>query len=177
MTTRLCCATAVQDEATHVETFARYAIKIKGEVGPPDDQLKSLHRTVLDPSYSFLKRFTVHTLLEGWATDEFAILARVFKSDLLGDIYKFVCADELRHVKIGLDSIREFLKHQDTSSKVSLQESEELAIKASGWTIESLTWLAELSGRSVEEVRLWFRKRHTERMRQIDPKHIERSFP
>jgi hypothetical protein len=174
--TQLCCATAVQDEATHVETFARHAIRLKGQVAPPEKLFINLYDAVLDPQHSFLTRFTIHTLLEGWATDEFSILSKVFRPDLLSDIYINVNSDESRHVRIGIACIRHYLKDPEFAENFSLERAEEMAIQASGLSDETWPWLAEVSGKTIEEVRQWFSRRHTERMRQINSDYRERSL-
>ncbi len=165
LASQLCCATAVQDESTHVEVFARYAMYVQGSIAPPSDHFLRLHRSVLDPQLPFLTRFAVHTLLEGWATDEFSIFAKAFKDDLLGEIYGHVCADEIRHVRMGLTCIRELA--QESDDKFDAAGAEVIAKSICGLTGEAIDGIARIAGLSDWVVRSWFNDRHHQRMQQL----------
>lgn len=165
--TQLCYSTAVQDEAIHVEAFSRSAIRLKGTVKPVANHIREQRRIALDPDRSYLTRLTIHTLLEGYATDEFSIFADVFNNDLLGEIYTHVYSDESRHVRIGLSCIRKLLGEPRMTECFSVAEAEALAAQAAGLCEELWNGLAAISGRTPEEIRRWFDERHQSRMEQI----------
>jgi hypothetical protein len=93
-------ALAVADEARHADAFLSYARLVGGE---PDDCGRSV-----DPlsdvlgSLPYLGKALVHTVLEGFAADQFLLLEKVFHEDPLGAIYHHVRLDEIRHVAVGL---------------------------------------------------------------------------
>jgi 1,2-phenylacetyl-CoA epoxidase catalytic subunit len=167
LATQLCYSTAVLDEAIHIEAFSRSAIRLKGTVKPPDNHFREQRSIALNPESSYLTRLTIHTLLEGWATDEFAIFADAFKNDLLGEIYTRVYSDESRHVRIGLSCIRKLLAESRLAEDFSLEEAEALADQAAQLTDQTYAGLARMSGRTPEEIRRWFDERHKSRMDQI----------
>jgi hypothetical protein len=174
--TQLCYSTAVQDEAIHIEAFSRSAIRLKGTVKPIDNHFREQRRIALDPERSYLTKLTIHTLLEGWATDEFSIFAAAFKNDLLGEIYTHVYSDESRHVRIGLSCIRRLLREPCMTEDFSVEEAEAFAAQAAQLTEETWAGLAKLSGRTPKEIARWFDKRHKSRMEQITFSNIPKDF-
>ena len=176
LATQLCYSTAVQDEAIHIEAFSRSAIRLKGTVKPPENHFREQRSIALNPESSYLTRLTIHTLLEGWATDEFSIFADTFKNDLLGEIYTHVYSDESRHVRIGLSCIRKLLAEPRMTEDFSLEEAEALAVQAARLSEETLAGLAKMSARTPEEIRRWFDERHTSRMEQITLSNIPKNF-
>jgi hypothetical protein len=167
LATQLCYSTALQDEAIHIEAFSRSAVRLKGTVKPPDNHFREQRSIALNPESSYLTKLTIHTLLEGWATDEFAIFADTFKNDLLGEIYTRVYSDESRHVHIGLSCIRKLLGEPLMTEDFSLEEAEALAAQAAQLSEKTYAGLAKMSGRTPQEIRRWFDERHKSRMEQI----------
>ena len=165
---RLCLATAVSDEAKHSEVFARYALALGHEVAPMNEKVEALWeglKTIDDP----LGRFLVHTILEGFAGDEFTLLIKVFADDLLGTIYEHVRRDEKRHVIMGIDYLKQRLHDKaygDTLRKI--EEFEHYGIEIAGLRdAQFYVGLAVLTGRTPEEIQGWMMRQHQGRMRQI----------
>lgn len=98
---RFSLATATSDEARHADAFYQYARMVGGE--PEDCQ------NLLDPldhglaQLPYMGKALVHTMLEGFAADEFIFFAQLFADDALGQLYRFVRRDEIRHIAIGLN--------------------------------------------------------------------------
>lgn len=84
----------------HADAFLRYAEHVGGsaesclaESSPLDEQPSSL---------PYLGEALAHTVLEGFAADEFLLLKRYFQGDRLADIHHYVRRDETRHVAVGV---------------------------------------------------------------------------
>lgn len=160
---RFSLATAAADEARHADAFYQYARAVGGEprecldqVAPLDDGLTAL---------PYLGKVLVHTMLEGFAADEFLILEAVFADDPLGRLYHHIRRDEIRHVAIGLNYLARTSTTQ--AGRDAWHES------ASAWTEAGLAltnlavvadWLAELTGREPRAVHEWFLRRHRARL-------------
>jgi len=160
---RFSLATAAADEARHADAFYRYAVAVGGEpeecrdeVQPLDDGLEAL---------PYLGKVLVHTMLEGFAADEFLILRDVFADDPLGRLYHHIRRDEIRHVAIGLNYL----------TRTSATAEGRQAWRESGpeWTAIGLAltnlagaarWLAGLTRRDPEAVHGWFLRRHRARL-------------
>lgn len=118
LTARFALATAVSDEAKHSEAFLRYARAAGGEAA----QMQEPVQRIFDGLYSLedpMERFMAHTLLEGFAADEFAVLARVFEGDPLGELYRVVRKDETRHVALGLVHMQQLAEDEDTRAEIA----------------------------------------------------------
>jgi rubrerythrin len=160
---RFSLATATADEARHADAFYRYARTVGGE---PDECLEELEP--LDAGLTalpYLGKMLVHTMLEGFAADEFLILAEVFADDPLGQLYRHIRRDEIRHVAIGLNYL----------ARTSATRAGRQAWQESGpeWTGAGLAmtnlaaaaaWLADLTGRDADTVHEWFLRRHRARL-------------
>lgn len=160
---RLSLALATADEARHAEAFLQYATALGGE---PDDcvrDLEPLDRALTDLPH--MGRVLVHTMLEGFAADEFILLREVFAGDPLADLYHHVRRDEIQHVAIGLDHLA---RTSATPAGRDLWHAH-----AAGWhdTALALTHLdamsaslADLTDRDPHAVRRWFLRRHHARL-------------
>lgn len=122
------------EEARHSELFERYARVRYGSVVKPTpyiDGLLKLLESFEDPHQLFL----IHTIFEGVAMDQFAILGESYRGDLLGDIYRLVRTDEANHVSMGIN----FLKR----SLPNLREDEVKELES--WCVSALPDLAGIS--------------------------------
>lgn len=106
---RLNLARAVADEARHTETFARYAIAVKGYTAPPTDSARAIAEELLSDYSSdrFIFTFLVHSLLETVAVAEFSLFEKILGDSRLAGIYKMAKVDEARHVAIGISHLAE----------------------------------------------------------------------
>lgn len=98
---RFSLATATSDEARHADAFYQYARTVGGEPEECQELLEPLDRGLTQLPY--LGKALVHTMLEGFAADEFIILTQLFVDDPLGRLYRLVRRDEIRHVAIGMN--------------------------------------------------------------------------
>ena len=162
---RLCLATAVSDEARHSEAFARYALRRGGKVVAPDSAILAL-RQGLESVDDFLGLFLVHTALEWLAADEFKLLARLFRGDVLGEMYLRVRSDELRHVGMGMLYLRWRLQDPGRAGW-DATPYEQLALKLSGFDDRFFAQLGGLLNESPGAVRHWFMSRHQARVRHL----------
>lgn len=118
LTARFALATAVSDEAKHSEAFMRYARAAGGEVvdmGEPVQRIFDGLYSLEDP----IDRFMAHTLLEGFAADEFAVLGELFAGDPLGELYRIIRKDETRHVALGLVHMQQLATDEDTRAEIA----------------------------------------------------------
>lgn len=173
--TKFALASAVSDEARHSETFRRYATVVGGDLAATvPAQIVALHRGLVQEADTNVC-MVAHTILEGWAFDEFRCLQRVFRGDLLETIYRAIRSDEGRHVAIGLSATRAyFLRHaasagEDGSYSDVIRRGEALATEVSGFNDDSLAHLASLVGRPVVGLREWFAARHESRLQRMQP--------
>ncbi len=160
---RFSLATAAADEARHADAFYQYARSVGGEpdecldeVQPLDDGLTAL---------PYLGKVLVHTMLEGFAADEFLILCDVFDDDPLGRLYHHIRRDEIRHVAIGMNYLAR--ASATTAGREAWQEF------GATWTADGLAmtnlagvadWLGRLTGREPDAVHAWFLRRHRVRL-------------
>ncbi|GAA3987535.1 hypothetical protein GCM10023085_81960 [Actinomadura viridis] len=161
-------ATAVGDEGRHSSVFAHYAERVGGAVAPPAEPIVDLSGGLLAMEYP-AARMLAHTLLEGFAADEFFWFIRGLRSTGLADIYRLVRRDESRHVGLGmyyatrgggLRGVRE-LEPED------LLAAEEFVVRYSD--LDSIDGLVTrlLPGLEPGHVRRWMRHRHEKRMSMI----------
>ena len=160
---RLCLATAVADEARHSDAFLAYAVARGGEPAACQENLDELHRRLSTAGY--LEKVLLHTMLEGFAADEFVLLQRMFAGDPLAGIYRSVRADEIRHVAIGLD----YLRRSTADPRVREEWADGVARwERSGLELVDLPaisgWLAGVLGGSPHRVAAWFQRRHQARL-------------
>lgn len=162
----MCLATAVNDEAKHSETFAKYAQLRGGSIRPPSHQVDALW-TGLETSGNFNRMFLIHTFLEAGATDEFHYFSKVFKGDLLGDIYSAVRSDEARHVALGIEFGRRLRKCDREAFDADLSwVTDNLAI-IGDINDDMYKWIGGMAEVEASEVRASFQARHTSRLKQL----------
>jgi len=163
---RFSLATATADEARHADAFYRYARKVGGEpeeclaeVEPLDEGLTAL---------PYLGKALVHTMLEGFAADEFLLLREVFADDALGQLYYHIRHDEIRHIAIGLNYLaRESATPAGREAWLAHgAEWVEAGLALTGLAGVS-QWLGELTGRDPNAVHEWFMRRHRSRLRAV----------
>jgi hypothetical protein len=173
---RFSLATATSDEARHADAFYRYACTVGGEpeecqdvVQPLDDSLTAL---------PYLGKALVHTMLEGFAADEFLLLREVFADDPLGRLYHHIRHDEIRHVAIGLN----YLARESTTA-AGREELHEHGAEWIGTGLELLgmdgvtRFLGRLTGRDPGALRDWFVHRHLVRLRAMGIKTAKGGEP
>jgi hypothetical protein len=180
--TRLALATAVSDEARHVEAFTRYAQERGGFTSEPSSHVEYLTAylgSLEDP----FQRFFIHTLLEAWAFDEFVLLERIFSGDVLSEIYRHVKMDEARHVSIGMSYLARAADHfrsERSEAEVQrvLEEAEESAVRLSGIEETSFDRFGAMLERDGASIRQWFRTRHRRRLTPLfEPRWLEIPVP
>jgi hypothetical protein len=164
---RYALALQMTDEAKHSEVFTRYAHRAYSEPPPPPEGVQQIRRdleSIENPTALFL----VHTLLEGFAFDQFSYMRPAFAGDPLYDIYKYVIADEARHVAMGVDYLR-FALAQDLSDEVvDTLNWCQANIFAIGFVDDKLMgWLSEISGKPSSDINRTFETRHQARIERI----------
>ncbi|HXL93432.1 MAG TPA: ferritin-like domain-containing protein [Streptosporangiaceae bacterium] len=163
---RLGLATAVADEARHADAFLTYAVARGGDIADCADEgyLGELHGTLSSASY--LEKCLLHTMLEGFAADEFILLQRIYAGDPLGAIIRFIRADEIRHVAIGLDYLRR--SYADPRDRAEWDahgiEWEQEAVELTNLPAAAPS-LGDLLGQQPRDLERWFMRRHCARMR------------
>lgn len=161
---RFSLATAVADEARHADAFLTYAKAVGGRPDDCREALEPLSATL--GSLPYLGKAVVHTMLEGFAADQFLLLGRLFHEDSLGELYRHVRADEIRHVAIGLN----YLARQSRSPAHREQWREHAAewldtavgTAGVGDLAEGFSALLGLDGTALEQ---WFLRRHRARLK------------
>lgn len=164
---RMGLATAVADEARHSDAFMTYALARGGELAGvhEDAYLTELHDTLSTVGY--LEKCLLHTTLEGLAADEFVLLQEIFAGDPLADIYRYVRADEIRHVAIGLDYLRRSYASADREQwDAHGAEWERRCMKLANLAGVS-QGLGALLGRPAEQIERWFVRKHHARLHGI----------
>jgi hypothetical protein len=128
-------------------------------VAPLDDGLTAL---------PYLGKALVHTMLEGFAADEFLLLRDVFADDPLGRLYHHIRHDEVRHIAIGMNYL--VRESATTAGREAWHAHAEEWIGA-GLALTGLAgvsrWLGELTGRDPGAVHDWFLHRHRIRLRAV----------
>ncbi|PSW17196.1 hypothetical protein C9I98_19500 [Photobacterium sanctipauli] len=143
---------AVNDEARHAELFSKYVMLANGNV-----QDLSKNTEIYDQHFSTLTDFDdiflSHVFLENGALEQFNIFIQAFGSNsLIGQIYKGALQDEARHVQMGINYFREqIIKNPYKVKKIKdhlNQFQNILHVNDAG-----INWLAEISGKSYEEIK------------------------
>lgn len=161
---RFSLALATADEARHADAFYQYAKAVGGEPEPEaGDLLEPLDQTLAGLPH--MGRALVHTMLEGFAADEFILLREVFDGDPLGLLYHHVRRDEIQHVAIGLNYLA---RESATADGRELWHEHAAGWHDVGLRLTSLdtiaAWLAGLTGRDPGAVLAWFERRHRARL-------------
>lgn len=158
-------ATAVADEARHADAFLTYAKRVGG--GEPDD-CAELIKPLSDMlgSLPYLGKVLAHTVLEGFAADEFLLLAELFDGDPLANLYRYIRTDEVRHIAIGISYLA-----RESRNPAS---AEEWDASAGEW-LDAAVGLVGVSGlarglgaylhRDPASIEDWFVRRHVARLR------------
>jgi hypothetical protein len=173
---RFSLALATADEARHADAFLQYARAVGGEPEPEAAELMEPLDAALT-SLPYMGRALVHTMLEGFAADEFVLLREVFAGDPLGDLYHHVRRDEIQHIAIGLN----YLTRESNTAAGQEQWREfgpqwhEIGMRLTYLDAISAS-LGELTGRKPNRVRHWFLRRHRARLRAggVDVASMER---
>jgi hypothetical protein len=163
--TRLVLATAVRDESVHVYTFSTYATLRGGRIDPPLEAHDETQDWLLGTEMKFLDRLLMHTLAEGFATDQFYYLSRAFKDDLLGKIYSGVLSDESRHVRLGMEAVAYHAAAEGVS--IDFEAEGERALRLSKTDDEMFACVAEIAGTSTGRVRERYLRRLSQRLQKM----------
>ncbi|WP_454887645.1 hypothetical protein [Sphingomonas oryzagri] len=158
----------IADETKHSEVFTRLAHRMSGAAPPPPPDNVNRICDDLEGIRDPISLFLVHTLLEGFAHDQFKFIAPTFEGDPLGAAYQFVIRDEARHVAMGIDYLR-FALHRNVSDEV-LETIEwcEANVRAIGFISPVLMdWLAGISGQPSSDIAELFEARHQARLDRI----------
>lgn len=161
---RVSLATAVADEARHADAFLAYAVARGGRVADRPEDVDELHRRLTAAPY--LEKCALHTMLEGFAADGFALSQRLFVGDPLAAIHAAVRGDEIRHVAIGLDHLRRGTRDGRTREEwcAGVAEWERVGFELAR-VDRTAQWLAGALGGSPGRIAEWFRRRHRARLR------------
>ncbi|KPV45631.1 hypothetical protein [Alicyclobacillus ferrooxydans] len=163
---RLCLATAVSDEAKHCEVFSRFALLCGGNIKPPDPARDDLLDTLLGLNPT--GRFLVHTLLEGLASDEFAMFRRAFQGTILDEIYQRVIQDESRHVAMGIEYLKWAVERMNDDEIQELREHSKRIYDLTGIDQPgAFNWLGKLIGQSPDKIQKTFILRNRSRLNLI----------
>jgi hypothetical protein len=161
---RFSLALAAADEARHADAFYQYAKAAGGEPEECADELEPLDSALV--ALPHMGRALVHTMLEGVAADEFILLRDLFSDDPLGDLYRYVRRDEIRHVSIGLNYLT---RASATPIGREIWDASADEWHAIGAELIALAptceWLASLTHRDPAALHLWFLRRHRVRLR------------
>jgi hypothetical protein len=163
---RFSLATAVSDEARHADAFYRYASVVGGEPEECQEMVEPLDEGLT--ALPYLGKALVHTMLEGFAADEFLLLREVFADDPLGRLYHHIRHDEVRHIAIGMNYLAR--ESRTPAGREAWREHGEEWI-GTGLALTGLAgvakWLGALTGREPAAVHDWFLHRHRIRLRAV----------
>lgn len=161
---RFSLATATSDEARHADAFYQYARMVGGEPEEAQELLDPLHEGLT--ALPYLGKALVHTMLEGFAADEFILLAEVFAGDSLGALYHYVRRDEVRHIAIGLNYLARTSRSAEAKEAWEEHGAGWLAVGMELTFLDGVSRsLGELTGRDPDSVKRWFLRRHHARLR------------
>jgi hypothetical protein len=160
---RFSLATAASDEARHADAFHQYARMAGGRVQEQKELFEPLHEGLT--ALPYLGKALVHTMLEGFAADEFILLSELFGDDPLAHLYRYVRRDEIRHVAIGLNYLARATTAAATRDEWTANGSHWLEVGMGLTGLEGIArGLAALIGREPDAVHHWFLRRHDARM-------------
>jgi len=125
-------------------------------VQPLDDALAGLPH---------MGRALVHTMLEGFAADDFHLLSLAYADDTIGQLYSYIRRDEVQHVAIGLSYLA---RQSATRAGRDLWTAHAAQWHAAGLEFTYLDAVARSHaaqlGRDPAAVRQWFWRRHRARL-------------
>jgi len=165
--TKLILATAVNDEAKHSYAFQEFALLAGGSVKPPSERTQELFDTLFGYENS-TERFLAHTLMEGYAADEFIFFTAAFGAESLGDLYGLIRRDESRHVAMGMHRL--CARDTQGTTQISLLPPERIdAVEKSCRELAAPTVIGDLVARllpskNADEVSAWISRRHATRV-------------
>lgn len=156
-------AAAASDEARHADAFQRYAEHVGGQADVCIDEIEPLDAQLT--ALPYLGKALAHTVLEGFAADEFLLLRRYFEGDKLAEIYHHVRRDETRHVASGVSYLARALRDDAVREQYRQHSHEWLAVCRDYADVDALVdMVAGLTGADPVRMAHWFRTRHHNRM-------------
>lgn len=164
---RLALAAQVSDEARHSEVFARYARSVAGDVRVRQETSEALDNS-LSAIENPIELFIAHTLLEGFALDQFSLLRVAFAGDPIACIYENVGRDEAIHVAVGMEYVSAVVQ------KLSSDEVHRLmrwcttsGVLASVIDDDFVASMAALCGKTENDVRARFESNQSRRLGRL----------
>ncbi|MDP1932633.1 MAG: ferritin-like domain-containing protein [Gammaproteobacteria bacterium] len=122
---KLFASSQVFDEARHVEFFSRYLHEIVGEIHPPSNELRRLIQTMVDDPRWDMKFIACQILIESLAMAKFQEIRQYTRVPVLAFAIDYIAADEARHVKFGVEFLKEHLREL---SSVELAERSDFVL-------------------------------------------------
>ena len=164
-------ATQVQDEARHVEVFARYLADKLGGPYRINANLKALLDQILCEPRWDMKYLGMQIMVEGLAMAAFGFMHKTCSEPLLTDLLHNVIRDESRHVAFGVLSLNDYYFHMDPKD---LREREEFVYEGCrlmrdrllaedvwqtmGWPVDEVRQIVLHSPQMVEFRKMLFSK-------------------
>jgi hypothetical protein len=156
-------ATATADEARHADAFLKFAQFVGGDAEECLEEIERLDDTLTSLPYP--GKVLAHTVLEGFAADEFHLFTRYFRGHPVARIYERVRHDENRHVAMGVSHLARAVRDPEFAAalrehgKAWLRQIHEYADVAA-----LSTMLSELTGKNAADLERWFTVRHHQRL-------------
>ena len=140
METKLFACSQAIDEGRHVEFFSRYLRGFSSEVRHPSSHLKHLIEETISDSRWHMKFLVCQILIESLAMSRFQELRENASEPTLRDAVDRIVKDESRHVRFGVEVLREHFRES------SVVEKERLG----NWVLENMLWLSDSENIYVE---------------------------
>lgn len=113
---KLFASTQVVDEARHVEFFSRYLTRLGGDISGPSAALLSLIQTSIAERRWDMKFIACQILIESLAMARFQELRQRTSVPELRFAVDYILRDEARHVRFGVEFLREHLAALDAAA-------------------------------------------------------------
>jgi hypothetical protein len=121
-------ANQVNDEARHVEAYARYLNEKLQDSYPISVPLQSLLTDIMGESRWDITYLGMQIMVEGLALAAFGMGNVLFNDPIIKQITDYVMRDEARHVAFGVLALKEVVPHLSTAE---LADREEFLLEAS----------------------------------------------
>ncbi|SDP95784.1 hypothetical protein SAMN04487905_11847 [Actinopolyspora xinjiangensis] len=156
-------ATAASDEARHADAFLRFAQHLGGDAEECFEMLEPLDEALTSLPYP--GKVLAHTVLEGFAADEFHLFTEYFKGHPAARIYEHVRHDENRHVAMGVSHLARACRDPEFSAALREHGDAWLERIREHADVTALSAMfSELTGKDPADFERWFTARHRQRM-------------
>lgn len=125
MDAKLFASSQVTDEARHVEFFSRYLLEVVGTIHPPSDPVARLIRAMANEERWDYKFIACQILIESLALARLQEIRRTTLVPVLAYAIDYICADEARHVRFGVEVLR---RHLATLSASEVQQRSDFVV-------------------------------------------------